>query len=326
MTLDITKIKDVITPEVFNSYLQQYTSEKSLLIQSGVAVADERVSKNITAGGTLVNMPFWNDLNGDDEVLSDSTSLGTGKITAGKDIAAVMYRGRGWSTNELAGVFAGSDPMRALLSRIGAYWIRQEQKVLLAVLKGLFENSGALASTHMLDISSKGNSAITAQAVLSAKQLLGDAADKLRVIVMHSAVYTKLQKDNLIVYRQPTDATINIPTYLGYDVVVDDSVAPAGDVYTTYLLARGSFGRNTGNPSGLTTFETERDAAAGVDKVFTRRAFVYHPYGVKWKASSIAGATPSNTELATAGNWEKVYEDKNIGIVAIRHKLGSEIV
>lgn len=327
MTLDITKIKDVITPEVFNKYLQQKTAEKSLLLQAGVAVSDERVSRNITAGGTLVNMPFWNDLNGDDEVLSDSTALGTGKITAGKDIAVVMYRGRGWSTNELAGVFAGDDPMRALLSRISDYWVRQEQKVLLSVLKGLFAESGALASTHLLDISKGGQSAITAKTVLDAKQLLGDSADKLRVIVMHSAVYTKLQKDNLIVYRQPTDATINIPTYLGYDVVIDDSVAPAGDVYTTYLLARGSFGRNVGTPEALTTFETERDAAAGVDKVFTRRAFVFHPYGVKWKANSIAGATPSNTELATAANWEKVYEDKNIGIVAIRHKLvGSDAV
>lgn len=323
MPLDITKIKDVITPEVFNAYYQTYSAQKSLLVQSGVAVADDRVSRNITAGGKLVNMPFWNDLNGDDEVLSDQASLGTGKITAGKDVAAVMYRGRGWSTNELAGVFAGSDPMRALLARIGEYWLRQEQKVLLSVLKGLFADNGPLAATHLLDIKDK---AITAKSILDAKQLLGDAADKLQIIVMHSAVYTKLQKDNLIVYIQPTDASISIPTYLGYKVVVDDSVAPVGDVYTTYLLASGSFGRNTGTPSGLTTFETERDAAAGVDKVFTRRAFVYHPYGVKWKDATVAGETPSNEELATAGNWEKVYEDKNIGIVAIRHKVTGDAV
>ncbi|QGH03542.1 major capsid protein [Streptococcus dysgalactiae] len=323
MSTDITKIKDVITPEVFNSYMQTYTAQKSLIVNSGVAVPDERVSRMITSGGKLVHMPFWNDLSGDDEVLSDSQELGTGKITAGQDIAAVMYRGRGWSVNELAAVFAGDDPMRAILDKIGAYWVRQEQKVLLSVLKGLFAEGGALATTHLLDVKEK---AITAATVLDAKQKLGDAADKLQIIVMHSAVFTKLQKDNLIAYIQPTDATIQIPTYLGYRVVVDDSNAPEGDVYTTYLLASGSFGRNTGTPSELTTFETSRKAAAGVDEVFTRRAFVYHPYGVKFKSTTVTGETPSNAELATATNWEKVYEDKNIGIVAIKHKASAELV
>ena len=119
---------------------------------------------------------------------------------------------------------------------------------------------------------------------------------------------------------------INIPTYLGYRVIVDDSNAPTDDVYTTYLIAEGAFGRNNGTPAELTTFETNRKAAAGVDEVFTRRAFVFHPYGVKFTDSTVAGLTPSNAELATANNWERVYEPKNIGIVAIRHKLSTETV
>ncbi|MCK1169470.1 major capsid protein [Streptococcus uberis] len=323
MANDITKVLDVITPEVFNQYMEQYTAQKSLIISSGVAIPDERVSKMISAGGKLVHMPFWNDLSGDDEVLSDSAELGTGKITAGQDIAVVMYRGRGWSANELAAVFAGSDPVKSILSKMNDYWVRQEQKVLLAVLKGLFTTGGALASTHLLDASTKN---ITASTILDAKQLLGDAANKLQIIVMHSAVYTKLQKDNLIQFIQATDATVQIPTYLGYRVVVDDSNAPEGNVYTTYLLASGSFGRNTGEPADLTTFETSRKAAAGVDEIFTRRAFVYHPYGVKFTSASVAGLTPSNAELATAANWEKVYDDKNIGIVAIKHLVDAATV
>lgn len=323
MTKDVTKILDVITPEVYNSYMQQYTAEKSLIVTSGIAIADERVSRMITAGNTLVNMPFWNDLSGDDEVLGDGVELGTGKITAGKDVAAVMYRGRGWAVSELSAVVSGDDPMRALLSRIGDYWLRQEQKVLLSVLKGLFAPGGALAGSHLLNIASK---PITAKQVLNAKQLLGDAADKIKVIVMHSAVYTKLQQDNLIVYVQPTKADVNIPTYLGYRVIVDDSNAPAGDEYTTYLLAEGAFGRNAGTPTNLTTFETNRVAAKGIDEVYTRRAFVFHPYGVKFTDTTVSGETPSNAELATANNWAKVYEDKNIGIVAIRHKLGADAV
>lgn len=323
MTNEVTKILDTITPEIYNTYIQQYTAKKSLIVNSGIAIADDRVSKMITAGNTLVNMPFWNDLDGEDEVLDEDKELSTGKITAGKDIAAVMYRGRGWSVNELAAIISGDDPMRAILDRIGDYWLRQEQKVLLSVLKGLFVEGGALASSHLLDISTK---PITAKEVLNAKQLLGDSASKLKILVMHSAVYTKLQQDNLINYIQPTDATTEIPVYLGYRVVVDDSNMPADDVYTTYLLAEGAFGRNNGTPEKLTTFETNRKAAAGVDEVYTRRAFVFHPYGIKFTDTTVAGETPSNAELATANNWSKVYEDKNIGIVAIRHKLSTETV
>jgi hypothetical protein len=43
-----------------------------------------------SSGGKLVNMPFWEDLSGDDEVLSDKTALTVGKIEAGQDVAALL--------------------------------------------------------------------------------------------------------------------------------------------------------------------------------------------------------------------------------------------
>jgi len=42
-------------------------------------------------------MPFWEDLSGDDEVLSDTEALTVGKITAAQDVAALLARGRAWS-------------------------------------------------------------------------------------------------------------------------------------------------------------------------------------------------------------------------------------
>ncbi|MEX0380460.1 major capsid protein [Leuconostoc sp. MS02] len=316
-----TQIIDTITPEVFNQYMEQYSTANSAFIQSGVAVADARVAANISAGGTLVNMPFWNDLSGEDEVLEDGEKeLSTGKITAGQDIAAVMYRGRGWSVNELAAVLSGADPMGSLMNKIGAYWVRQEQKVLTSTLAGLLATDGALTTADHQHLNAT-SAAIDASAVLDTKQLLGDASDKLSMLVMHSAVYTDLQKQNLIQFIPASQSQIQIPTYLGYRVVVDDALSPIDGSYTTYLLAGGSFGRNTAAPSELTTFEKDRNAAAGNDRVFTRRAFTMHPYGVKFKSASVAGVTPSNAELATVGNWEAVYDTKNIGIVALKHKL-----
>lgn len=326
MANEITRLLDVVTPEVFNTYMNNFTEEKSAIIQSGVAVADQSVSQNITAGGLLVNMPFWNDLDGEDETLGDGDkALGTGKIIAGADISAVMYRGRGWSVNELAAVISGDDPMGALMGKIASWWMRREQTVLISVLNGLFANNGALASTHLLD---KPTSAISGNLVLDAKQLLGDSADRLSLIVMHSAVYTELQKQNLIAFIPNARGEVNIPTYLGYRVVQDDGVPVKGSVYTSYLFATGSIGRNTGNPAKLTTYETARDSAKGNDQVFTRRAFTMHPYGVKFTNDDreVGEITPTNKDLAKAANWKKVYEDKQIGIIGINHALTEQSV
>lgn len=333
MANEITKLLDVVTPEVFNAYMDNFTEEKSAIIQSGVAVADAEVSKNITAGGLLVNMPFWNDLDGEDETLGDGEKeLETGKITAGADIAAVMYRGRGWSVNELAAVISGDDPLGALLGKIASWWLRREQHVLINVLNGLFADAdtgasvpaGPLNGTHLL---SKKTTSISGELVLDAKQLLGDSADRLSMIVMHSAVYTALQKQNLIAFIPNARGEVNIPTYLGYQVVIDDGVPASGTgaakVYTSYLFASGAIGRNTGTPAKLTSFEKARNAKKGNDEVYTRRAFTMHPYGVKFtNADRESGEiTPTNKDLSNPKNWEKVYEDKQIGLVAIQHKL-----
>ena len=183
MANEITKILNAITPQQYNEYMQQYTAAKSAFVQSGIAVSDERVSKNITSGGLLVNMPFWNDLTGDSEVLGNGDkALETGKITAGADIACVLYRGRGWAANELTGIVAGSDPVRA-------YWLREDQKALIATLNGIFATGtggekGALEETHVSD-QSKASTGIDAAMVLDAKQLLGDSADQVTTIAMH---------------------------------------------------------------------------------------------------------------------------------------------
>ncbi|HEL8745379.1 TPA: coat protein, partial [Listeria monocytogenes] len=71
-------------------------------------------------------------------------------------------------------------------------------------------------------------SAISGNLVLDAKQLLGDSSDRLSLMVMHSAVYTALQKQNLIAFIPNARGEVNIPTYLGYRVVVDDGVPSTG--------------------------------------------------------------------------------------------------
>lgn len=311
----VTKIADVIVPEIFTPYVIEKTAEKSKILTSGIAVANPKLNELVTAGGLTMNMPFWQDLAGDDEVLSDQNPLTPGKIGADKDIAALLLRGKAWGANELAGALAGDDPMAAIADRVSDYWARQEQKILVSVLKGVFASEDM--KDHVLD---RKEVTISGDVVLDGKQLLGDSAENLQAIMMHSAVYTELQKQNLIEFVPASDGKVMIPKYLTYDVIVDDGMPVSEGVYTTYLFARGSIGRGEGTPVSLTPTETDRDSLAGEDYLINRRALVMHPMGIKWIGEA-AGTTPSNAELATGTNWKRVYESKNIGMVAIQHKI-----
>ena len=316
-----TMIADVIVPEVFAAYIIAKTKELSALISSGIAVTNKQLDDLVAKGGKLVNMPFWKALTGEEEVLSDSGSLTPKKITADADVAALLIRGNAWSTNELAGALAGSSPMNAVAEQVAGWWSRREQAILIAILNGIF--GGPLAGSHVNDISGKSGAAakISPEAILDTKQLLGDAADQLTAIAMHSAVFTELQKQNLIDYIPDARGETKFPSYLGYRIIMDDGCPASGGAYSTYMFGAGCFGRGDGVPVDLTPVETDRDSLASDDILINRRALILHPFGVKFTNASVSGATPSNAELATATNWAKAYEDKAIGIALLKHKV-----
>lgn len=314
-----TKIADVIVPEVFNPYVIERTAELSALVKCGIIVKDKELDALALAGGRLINMPYWKDLNGDDEVLDDNGALTPGKITAGQDVAALLMRGKAWSVNDLATALSGDDPMKAIGDLVAEYWARQRQKTLLAVLKGVFASSTMSGNVH--DISSlEGDLAkINGTSFIDAKTKLGDASDKLTAVAMHSTVFAELEKQNLIQYIPNSQGVVDFPSYLGRKVIVDDGCPKDGDVYTTYLFGQGAIGE--GNGAAPVPTETDRDSLAGEDILINRQHFLLHPRGVKFTDTSVAKKSPSNAELANQANWSRVYENKNIRIVAFKHKI-----
>ncbi|MCL2407823.1 MAG: coat protein, partial [Defluviitaleaceae bacterium] len=155
-----------------------------------------------------------------------------------------------------------------------------------------------------------------------AKQLLGDAFGQLAVIVMHSAVYTELQKQDLITYIRPSSGT-PFGEYWGYSVIVDDSTPfdPATGTYSTFLLAEGVIGRGDGTPVDFTQAETCRDGLKGEDYLIFRKSLILHPYGVSFVGNNVTGVSPTNAELKNGENWVRVFDNKNIGMLEIRHTV-----
>ncbi len=312
-----TRIADVIVPEVFNPYVIERTAELSALQQSGIIANNPELDRLASTGGRIINMPYWEDLGGEDEVLSDSTPLTPDKITASKDAAVLLLRGKAWSANDLAKALSGDDPMGAIGDLVAAYWARRRQATLISILKGVFDSPSMASNTH--DISGETeNNGFTAETFIDASYKLGDAESKLTAIAVHSSTYASLRKQNLIEFIKDSDNQ-QIPTYMGKRVIVDDGMPVEDDVFTTYIFGQGAIG--LGNGGAPVPTETDRDSLQGDDILINRQHFILHPRGVKFTDAKVAGEAPTNAELATADNWTRVYEPKNVRIVAFKHKI-----
>ena len=317
-----TRIADVIIPEVFADYVTKETMEKNALFDSGIMTPNQLINEFLAGGGTTVNLPYWTVISGSDEVLSDARALTPGSNKAAEQVAIRLLRGKAWSTNELAGVFAGDDPMGAIVKQVGAWWKSRQQQILLSVAKGVFD--GPLATTHVNDISTNSGAAavISADATLDTKQLLGDAADQITAVMMHSATKTALQKQNLIETIPNARGEVAFQTYLGYRIIIDDNMPVNAGVYDTYFFRAGAIGYGDAKPVGLTEVETDRDSLAGVDYLMHRKSMCLHPEGLSFVGTGLVDPTPNNTELATGANWAVAHEDKKeVGLLCLRHKL-----
>lgn len=312
-----TKIADVIIPEVFAGYVINRTMELSALWASGL-VAAVGLTLGHQQGGTTVVMPFWNDLTGTEEVLSDTVPLGVDKITTGQDVAVLQARGKAWAANDLAGALAGSDPMSAIGTLVGAFWARRFQAILISTLKGVFLAASMSGNVHDISGLSGSLAVIDGVTAVDAIYKLGDAADSLTAWAMHSSTVAKLAKDGVIENDPVIEGEPMIKRFLQKPIIIDDGMPQAAGIFTTYLFGPGAIGYDEGEPP--VPSETDRDSLQGDDILINRRHFVLHPRGVKWIGTA-AGVGPTNAELETGTNWQRVYENKQIRIVQFKHKL-----
>ena len=324
---------DIIIPEVFTPYVLEQTTQRNDFLASGV-VQPLAALNTSEEGGDFVNIPFWKaNLSGDLEVLSDSTSLTPGKITADKQIGVVLHRGRAFEARDLASLAAGSDPMAAIGQKLGAYLANQQQADLLKSLEGVFGalTGGDSPAFDALRFDTSGATALGPRQVAKARALLGDQGDKLSVVAMHSACYYDLVERKAIDYVLASeissgltgDATqsvfagsvapafgdVRVPTFMGMRVVISDDITNSGGNYACYFFTPGAVA--SGEQAALRT-ETDRDILAKSDAMSVDMHYIYHPVGAKW---AVTDANPNRSALATVGNWSKVYETKNIGIV-----------
>lgn len=325
----ITQLNDVIVPDVFTAYMLKETMEKAGVFTSGLVQHDGLMASLLAGGGRLFQHPFWKDLDNTGSTVADDDPthvITAGEITAAKMQFVRQYRTRGWSTADLAAELAGDNPMQRIVSRVSEYWAREFNRLTISTMNGLLSDNIENYSGDMVYSAGVGvgglaaTDGITAEAVLETKQTMGDAAHMLQILVMHSRIYTNLQQQQLIVFIPNAEGRIQIPTYLGYRVVVSDTVPVDTGQYTTYLCAPGVIGYAEKPP--MIPVETYRlpltGYGSGTETLITRRQFSLHPYGFNWTDASCAGTFPTTAEIEDDENWDRKYvERKQVSIAAL---------
>ena len=320
-----TKISNVIIPEVFNSYFVQRTMEKANFYLGGIIQNNPTLNQLASSGGTTINMPFFNDLTGDAEALSDSTPLSVNNITTAQDKARLQMLGKAFGSNDLAKALSGADPMGAIGELVADYWARQYQTYLMSSLSGVLASNVAGTSDMVVNVAVEtlaGAVKFDANLFIDGQATFGDSIRNVTGIAMHPDTYYQLLKTDNISFERESMGDLVIERYRGLRVIVDRNLpkvagTTSGYKYTTVLFGDGAFGFGQGGapvPS-----ETDRDTLQGTDILITRTHFIMHPMGVKWNEASVAGLTPTKPELATAANWTRVYERQAVKIAYVIH-------
>lgn len=217
-----------IVPNKFSQYTLDRTTELSALVRSGIATPDATVAQLINGtpqGGRFITLPFYKELQGDDDVFSEN-EVSISNVTTDALNATLLMRQKAWGATDLAHVLGGNDPMGAIGNLISDWWLQKEQAIYLAIMKGILDPTTGALKMHVNDISAGTGTAanISVGSALDTKQALGDHYNSLGIVFLHSATFTQLQKNQDIATEYDATLQIKIDTYLGYRVVIDDGM------------------------------------------------------------------------------------------------------
>jgi len=331
----VTQLADIYNPLVFNAVIDEKVDETNKFIASGVMVTNPMLSAMAAIGGNIGELPFYGTLDIDtepDRVDDDPTHFSVpGKIAKKKMTYRLASLHYSWSTMDLARELALRDPLAAITARISNWWVTQQQRRLLAAVRGVLADNIANDDADMVkniysDVASPAASTlIGVEAIMDAGQTMGDSQGALAAIAMHSITYNALMKQNLVAVIPNSRGEVEVATYLGKRIIVDDDMVVTTGTnspkYLTVLFGAGAFDHGAGSP--MIPSELERIPSAGYgggqDILHSRRSDIIHPYGMSFTSANVAGQSATLAELALATNWDRAVTRKNIPMAFLTH-------
>lgn len=325
----LTTLENIIDVTVFQDLPAVNSPEKTAFFESGVIVRSPLLDSLAGNVGKSAELPFWNDLDATSETnYSDGTETSATPvaIAQGEQIARKAFVNKGWKASDLSGELAmGGTALSQVKNRVDSYFVKQWQRRVIASANGILADNVANDSGDMVkSVAAESIAAQTAatkfnrDAFTDAVFTMGDSAQDLTAIAVHSQVMATMVKNNDIAYVEDSEGRMNIPTYAGLRVIVDDGLTvtagtTSGVKYTSVLFGGGAFGYGEG--MSAVPVEVEREASqgngGGTESLWVRKTWLLHPFGFK-ATGTPAGESFTLAELALATSFDRVIPRKNV--------------
>ena len=327
------QITDIYNPVAFATGTQESQIELNRFIESGVITGDPRVAAFAQTGGSLNEIAFLKPLGTDEPNYStDDPTVNSvaKKLTGAAMVVRTAFQNQSWSVMDLAQELALAKPLEGITSKIGKYWATTNERRVIASCAGILaDNVANDAGDMVVDVSITTGTVVAAnqigaESIIDAIQTMGDHGEDLKSMAMHSAIYRRLQKQNLIDFIPNASGEIDIPVYQGKTILVDDSLVPdttvtAYPVYTIILFTAGAFVGGEGMPENASALDRNESAGngAGEQLLYSRRTDIQHPLGFSVTGTP-AGQSLTLAELRLAATWDRTWERKSTGIAFLK--------
>ena len=335
-------LADIVKRNNLSTYVSEAIKERSLFVKSGAVVRNALLDAR--EGGTRIQVPEFNPVSPTEEIIDGTATWGTSgagyltpqKIGTGTQIATICHRAFAYAVDDIAVLAAGEDPMLHIRNQLADAINKKKSARLFSHLAGLF---GTALSGNALD---KGKAAasgatednfLTAATVAEARSLLGERGEELDTLIVHPSVAYYLYQVGMLTFSTSALSASGAVTwggggvgvgarevgeFAGMNVIVDsqvNTVAPGTSghqrEFYCYLVKSGTILEGVQQDLRI---EAERNIMSKQDVISVDYHTAYHVMGTKW---SNAGDNPTNTALATAGNWAATYDIDLIPMVQL---------
>lgn len=332
----VVRLSDLIFGDNFNSYVVEESIRRNAFAASGVLAFDAAIATFMSDQGYILNMPHFKRLANDEPNASSDDPAAVAvpkKIGTGAEVARKLMRNQGWSSADLNTALIAKDPLDVIADQLADYWAGVNQTTILKIALGILADNVANDGGDMLlkvatDASGAASDAelFSDNVMINAAQTMGDAKGKLNAIAVHSVIHSRMQTIGALVdHYDPETGELKFQTFQGKRVIMDDDMPVTQGTnrktYTSIIFGGAAFRQGLGTPKTPSEVGRAPDQGngEGVETLWNRRHEVIHPTGYAVAGTQLSSAaTPTYANLATAANWNRVFDRKNIPIAFVQ--------
>lgn len=325
--------------EVFASMMAEEDFWSTPIITSGIVRTDSVIMDLIGKKGNVATIPIYKPLNlyeaGMDALNNDGVTDNTPvEISGDKQTCMLSQRMKAFKAKDFTKELTGADPLTHIKSRITGYYAQVWERELMNTANAVLANTSL--ADHVTDLSittgtvGEGNMIADTTLIDAEQAALGDMAGGLGLIVMHSKIFARYKKLELINYRKYAVGEgalrhdVELPTIGGKIPLVTDyntvDMSVSGfPVFKTYIFGEGAFlSADKTNYEKQYTTNYDPEKSAGTEAFYTKQGRVLHPNGMSLAVDNIAKESPTFAELGNASNWTLKFNHKNVKMGLIK--------